>query len=128
MAREPEKDEPKKDARQERAARMYDHESSRKHRGEGDEPEPKREEANRRERDEPREKKTEGGEKRREPGEAEPAGEHVGSALLGGHKAEREAMHMAHEKERLELHGTHRGEHRVMHMRHEEERAEAHAA
>ena len=127
MAREPEKDEPKKDARQERAARMYDHESSRKHRGEGDGPEPKREEANRRERDEPRREREEGGERRRQPGEAEPRPEHV-KAMLGGHKAEREAMHMAHEKERLELHGTHRGEHRTMHVRHEEEMAEAHAA
>ena len=122
MAKEPER----KDERREKARSLYDHDSSERHRGERNERrgeerhgEESREETN------PDDHK-EGGEPRRKRGEAKPR--EGMSALLGGHKAERHAMHLRHEQERMKLHGEHRGEHREIHERHEEEMRALHAA
>lgn len=122
MAKEPER----KDERKERAKTMYDNDRSVAMRGE-----PRKETAAKVdakvESDKPETKpddKTEGGEPRREPGEAKPR---TASATEGGRRAEREAMHLRHEGERMKLHGDQRTEHRTMHEQHEKEMKALHA-
>ncbi len=74
----------------------------------------------------PEAKAEEGGEPVREPGEAK--AKPAGNPMIGGHKAQRVALHLRHEKERLDLHGDQRTEHKVMTDAHEKEMVEVHRA
>lgn len=112
--------------RKKRAESLYDHDSSAKHRESRGEVKAVEREAGDAARERVGERdRTEGGETRRKPGEAKPreAKPRGGKPEDGGRKAERLAMHVRHEAERMKLHGDQRTDHREMHERHEAELA-----
>lgn len=126
-------DEERKDPKREKAKTMYDNARSRKlHQGD-DAKEEAGESATEKKTEETagEEKKAdgekpegaakaeEGGEPKREPGEAK--AKPAGNPMMGGHKAERVALALKHEKERLDLHAEQRKDHREMNDMHEAE-------